>query len=209
MTKMHLTVGPFLVSILFGIAFTCSGATSGSADKSGLEALLVKPFVRAEFVKQRKLAILTKPFVTQGYILFDRDKGMVWKTTAPVNDTLLITETSIRQFDGEKQTVVSDRNPVMTSISDMFLTIMSLDKDKILSVYELQSSGSDKQMYRLLPRDKRMQSIISYIQLVGADRIQSIEIMEKSGDSTRIEITNERYERAQLTADDRALLEKL
>ena len=64
--------------------------TNTHADEQEIKMLLAKPFVKAEFTKVRKLKILSRPFTTSGKILFLPEKGLVWQTLKPIEDTLFL-----------------------------------------------------------------------------------------------------------------------
>ena len=184
-----------------------------AVDDAQIDALLQNPFIRADFKKERKLKILSKPFVTYGFMLFKPDKGVIWKTTRPIIDTILIGEDEIRQLDktSEGKQSIPANNPIMASASKMFLTILSRDKEKILSVfdYSVETDANNIRAYKLVPKEERLRQLVSAIKLSGQDRIEVIEIIEASGDSTTIYLSNEIFDKSKLNPEERALFESI
>ena len=184
-----------------------------AVDDAQIDALLQNPFIRADFKKERKLKILSKPFVTYGFMLFKPDKGVIWKTTRPIIDTILIGEDEIRQLDktSEGKQSIPANNPIMASASKMFLTILSRDKEKILSVfdYSVETDANNIRAYKLVPKEERLRQLVSAIKLSGQDRIEVIEIVETSGDSTTIYLSNEIFDKTKLNPDELALFESI
>jgi hypothetical protein len=177
-----------------------------------IDSLLQRPFVKAEFKKERKLKVLSKPFVTFGYMLFKPDKGLIWKTTRPIDDTILIRGTEITPLnDQAKQTALPASNPIMASASEMFLAIMSRNKAKILTIfeYEKQPAINGKTIYKLIPKDEKLSAIISAINISGKERVEVIEILEKSGDSTSIHLLNEVFDASKLDSVEQSLYERI
>ena len=184
-----------------------------AVDDAQIDAILQHPFIKADFKKERKLKILSKPFVTYGVMLFKPDKGVIWKTTRPIVDTILIGKDEIRQLDksAEGTQSIPANNPIMTSASKMFLTILSRDKGQILSVfdYSVETDTNNIRSYKLVPKEERLRQLVSAIRLSGQDRIQVIEIVETGGDSTTIYLSNELFDKTKLNPEELALFESI
>lgn len=198
-------------SLLVVLALLFSLQVSAQVD-ADIDQLLQHPFVMAQFKKERKLKILSRPFVTHGYMLFKPGKGLIWKTTSPIDDTILIRGNEIRSLNENAQgAAISQSSPIMISASEMFLAIMSRDKNRILAIFEYEKMPAQdgNARYRLTPRDEKLANIISVITLSGRDRVEDIDIQEKSGDSTTIHLLNETFDVDRLDAAQRALYERI
>ena len=93
----------------------------------------------------------------------------------------------------------------------MFLTILSLDKEKILSVfdYSVEKNAINIRYYKLVPKEEKLRQLVSAIKLSGQDRIDVIEIVEASGDSTTIYLSNEIFDKTKLNQEELALFESI
>lgn len=184
---------------------------NANADDKTIAALLEKPFIKADFTKQRKLKILSKPFSSSGIILFSPETGVVWHTQKPLIDTLIIKNTGeIRSLRNKDVNGMSD-NPVIGSASKVFLTILSLKLEKIKELFFIENGGNDGDVYHyvLIPREQEFASIIEKIVLSGRTRMENIHIIEKSGDSTVVSFHNELFDRDRLNKNDHRLLDLL
>lgn len=199
-------------SVIFALLTLISNSAIPVTDAE-LQPLLREPFVKASFIKARQLKVLSRPFVTSGVLLFAPGKGVVWHTTRPVEDIVLINEAGIRNV-GERQDVLAksmSQNPVMKSVARLFIALFSLDLDRIRQEFEIVSARHDASgmRYRLRTKDATLSSIIEEITLRGQNRVNEIVISEKSGDSTTINISDELFDVRELTDRDRELLGQL
>lgn len=173
-----------------------------------IKRLLAKPFVKADFVKTRKLKILSRPFITSGKILFLPEKGLVWHTTKPIEDILLIGHKGVSQLKNLDSAPVKIDNPVIESASNVFITIFSLDLEKIKSIFTLKrlANENNKQVYFLEAKDENIRKIIGRIEISGKERVEQIYIEEVSGDSTLVKLKNEQTDKSSFDATDSRLL---
>ena len=195
---------------LFIFAFFLLSQASVANDKE-IEALLKKPFLKASFVKQRKLKILSKPFNTAGIILFMPEKGVVWQTQKPLIDTLVIKNNGEMLSVKENNLPQAPNNPFIGLASRIFLTLLSLDLGKIQQLFLIEKGDKqgDLYSYTLRPKDQQLSNIIDRIVLSGKVRMENIHIIEKSGDSTLVNFSNELFDMDKLTSFDKELLDSL
>lgn len=183
--------------------------TSTRASDQEIKLLLAKPFVKAEFKKVRKLKILSRPFVTSGKIFFQEDKGLVWQTLKPIEDTLLIGFSGVSQLKKDSPVPVKINNPIVKSASVVFITILSLDLEKIKKIFEITQNvdSKDGKSYTLIPKDTTLKKVIKHIELSGKQRVETIYIEELSGDSTTVMLNNEIFDKSALLSSEIQLLE--
>ena len=178
-----------------------------------LSLLLDKPFIKANFTKERKLKILSRPFVTSGILLFLPDKGVVWQTQLPIVDTIVITQSGIRELKQDPDSV-SNRmaeTTIMKSVARVFLSLFSLNLERIKQEFNVTKTyrEKDRKYYELESKDETLAKVISRIVLSGKQRIDTILIEEKTGDSTRITLDKEVFDKTSLTTADLELLKQL
>ena len=195
---------------LFTFSFFLLSQASVANDKE-IETLLKKPFLKASFVKQRKLKILSKPFNTAGIILFMPEKGVVWQTQKPLIDTLVIKNNGEILSVKENNLPQAPNNPFIGLASRIFLTLLSLDLGKIQQLFLIEKGDKQGDLYSyiLRPKDQQLVNIIDRIVLSGKVRMENIHIIEKSGDSTLVNFSNEIFDMDKLTSFDKELLDLL
>ena len=198
------------VLLLFLTLFSHSALPVTDAE---LQPLLREPFIKASFVKTRQLKVLSRPFVTSGVLLFAPGKGVVWHTTHPIEDIVLINESGIKSVSERQDALAKNmsQNPVMKSVARLFIALFSLDLDRIKQEFEIVSASKDSSgmIYSLRTKDRTLSSIIEEISLRGQNRVNEIDIKENSGDSTTIKLSNELFDVQELTDRDRELLRQL
>jgi len=197
----------FLVVLL--VTLLAATTTSARAGDQEIKLLLAKPFVKAEFTKVRKLKILSRPFMTSGKILFQEDKGLVWQTLKPIDDTLLIGFSGVSQLKKDSSVPAKIDNPIVKSASVVFITILSLDLEKIKKIFEITKNveSKDVKRYTLIPKDATLKKVIKHIELSGKQRVETIYIEELSGDSTTVTLNNEIFDKSVLLSSEIQLLE--
>ena len=179
------------------------------ADDQEIKLLLAKPFVKAEFTKLRQLKILSRPFTTSGKILFLPEKGLVWQTLKPIEDTLLISHAGVSQIKKNNPDPIKINNPVVKSASAVFITVLSLDLERIKTIFTVKEGNKigQNKSYTLKPKDATLSKVIDYIELSGKERVEKIHIQEHSGDSTLVTIDNEVFESSKLSTAEQRLFE--
>ncbi len=187
------------------------GISTVSADDNQIKLFLAEPFLKAEFTKIRKLKILSRPFTTSGKVLFLPEKGLVWETLKPIRDVLFIGYDGVGQLDKETSKLVKIDNPIVKSVSMVFVTIISLDLDKIKQVFDINMAESNhgKQKYILLPKDETIKKAIRQIEISGKKRVELINIIENGGDSTLVKFKNEKFRQDAFNRDELKLLEMM
>ncbi len=78
---------------------------SHPVDKSALLTLSQsfshgQPLV-ASFTQQRKLAILKRPLISRGNVIFSPEHGVVWQQIKPFSNTLILQSTGLTQIDSQ------------------------------------------------------------------------------------------------------------
>lgn len=173
-----------------------------------IKPFLEKPFVKVNFKKTRQLKILSRPFVTHGNIVFIPNKGLVWHTTKPIQDILLIGYNGVSQLKTPQDEPVKIDNPVIESASHVFISIFSLELDRIKASFDLKKLNPENGLtrYQLQAKDENIRKVIGRIIISGKDRVEHIFIEEHSGDTTQVDLTDHKNEKSVLTDVDNRLL---
>jgi len=176
----------------------CVAGDNGTAevDKTQIKILLAKPFLKAEFIKTRTLKIMSRPFITSGKVLFLPDKGLIWETTQPVRDVLFISQKGVSQLDINTNKIVNIDNPIVKSASEVFVSIVSLDLNKINRLFDIKllNSESGVHRYSLTPKDDNLKKAILSLEIRGRSRVEAILIREVGGDSTEVIFKDEQFD---------------
>lgn len=116
----------------------------------------------AEFRQEKMLQGLPRPLVSQGSILLDCNRGTLWSTRTPIEETLVYTfgrKHWLVKADGE---ILPIKNAAQKRIGDILARIVSGDREFIDKYFHRETAD---QTTRLLPAHKRLKKYIEFIAL--------------------------------------------
>ncbi len=147
--------------------------------------------VRANFVQEKTLAILERPVTIEGSMALE-DERLAWHVHAPVKYSVVVTGDTMRQWDEDTGRVRRESlkgNPVFGAVMEQLGHWFSgryraLRKDYAVEILEREPAVR----LRFAPREESVaaqaiQRVTVTFQADG-DYIQSIEIVDRSGDTT-------------------------
>ena len=144
--------------------------------------------VRAQFVQERTLADLERPFVSRGRIVVSREQGVLWQIDSPVKLALAFTPDQIIETgpDGARRLRAQGRN-VETQIGRVMRGILASDAETLRANFEATAGGSaERWTIRLAPRPREMARVLREIRLAGGSHLETIEVEETSGNQTTL-----------------------
>lgn len=137
------------------------------------------PF-KATFQEKRYIAVLTAPLESMGTLECVPDRGVIWKTSSPVEKTSLITFRGVSIIERARAPrIVEDR----AGISRALLSLMSGDVHVASESFTLATHGTPSRWtITLTPRDSLVSEILKEIVVSGSTHPISIEIKHANGD---------------------------
>ena len=158
-----------------------------------VESLAQTSIVRNAFVQKKKMAILKRPIISNGTMLFAKSYGLYWKVNTPFESTLVITDDKVMQKSGELVSIVSaSEQPAMFEFAQIFFLVFSGDIKTLEQHFEIfYENESEIWRIGLLPKNKLLGRMLSHIVLQGnakdnIARINSVYLHDVSGDATAI-----------------------
>lgn len=172
----------------FGLLFILFSPASFAFSQNDLVTLLQKPEnIQGEFVQQRFLKSLPKPITTSGQFVLRQNHGLLWQMQKPFATNVRVKKEGIMQWDG-KQWVANQRVGQSQQIS-LFLGLLSGDISTLKSQFSLNLTGDEKAWkLQLTPDSLLMKQIFTQIAIEGDQVVKSIELYEKQGDRTHIQL---------------------
>ena len=85
------------------------------------------------FSQQRKIAILSKPLLSEGQFLYRENVGICWAINKPFPATLVLTDSAIIQKDdnGSEHIIDASKNPIIAELTGLFSSIFAGNSQKI------------------------------------------------------------------------------
>ncbi len=141
------------------------------------------PITQGDFEQQKHLNVLHKPLISTGSFTYDRSKGVIWKTQAPVASILLVNETRLLTGQGEQA--------VPGAFGKVFKAMLGGDLTILAEGFELIGTVQ-KQTWQLelTPRDELLRKVIGKMVLSGDTELRDLEMRETGGNSTHISFKN-------------------
>ena len=143
--------------------------------------LVKTPITQGVFQQEKQLKVLRKPLISNGIFTYDQNKGIIWKTLAPIPTILLINESRLLTGQGEQM--------VPQAFGRVFKAILGGDLDQLSESFIITGENKSVWQLTLTPRDEFLKKIISTISLCGDKDLRSLEIQEVTGNLTHISFT--------------------
>ncbi len=144
--------------------------------------------LRAHFTQTKVIPHLNRPLVSSGSFLYVKHKGIIWNTTQPFPNILVISGAGILRLsdDGASTRIAASDNAVAHGFSKAFLSLFGGDTSELSQNFEVQEAFQGKGWSLSLTARPSLARFISKITLYGNDLIERLEIFEPSGDQTTI-----------------------
>jgi outer membrane lipoprotein-sorting protein len=170
---------------------------SGTADK--LDQVLSKiedkvsrmETLRAEFVQEKRLAILDEPIVLKGTLFMEKPNLFAWHVEHPLRYSMVIDGEVIRQWDEDTeqiQKISLAKNPAFKMVIRQLRDWFSGSYRPMLAEYTISVLHNDPITLEFVPLDNAIaRQVIERVIITfqeGERYIQQIEIVEKGGDRT-------------------------
>ncbi len=197
-----------MLLVCFSILAVEASEITRKMDWSSEEAALVQAAFKDQsavglFRQTKALSSSPRKFVSTGTVQILPGTGMVWYTEKPYASTLVVGKDVLSQSvrGGDFVHLEIANNQIYVSIAQCMDAMFSGDfttMQKSFEVYCLVKDGSWN--LRLIPQDKAVSSFIEYIVMSGESCLESLLLVEKTGDSVLYELSDLTYR--ELTADE-------
>lgn len=193
MHRYKLILLTFFLSFAF---LATSKAHTDSAQSCNLQSVTEQVREHAplnQFQQTKRIAILSKPLVSTGYLLVEDEHGVIWQTTEPLKSTILIKDESLQQFNKQDQLVsnpVNSQQKASQLISSTFLAILAGDFEQLERNFSAELICDEEQwQIQLQAKHDDMQRLLTDITIIGNTNIQQLTFAEANGDTTELVFT--------------------
>lgn len=157
--------------------------------QSELPTLLQYQYLRGSFEQQRQLQALALPLYSSGEFQYDAGQGLLWQILKPFTSRIEINR------DGRVLVGADTENmqqvPTSQLLAEIFLAVFAGDVTALEGLFEMQwhtSVDEDIWYLNLTPSNQAMAQFIESVKLQGKQTLQSIKLVEATGDITTIEL---------------------
>jgi outer membrane lipoprotein-sorting protein len=164
--------------------------------------------VRSQFTQTQTLAAMKQPLVSNGTLLFFRERGVIWQIDTPYKATYVITDAGVAQVDAGGHRVSkpgAQGTRGVAQVSKMMRAMLGGDLSALYSQFDVSAEGSAAQWrMRLTPNQPQLAQSIKGLDMSGGDYLQTLRITLANGDVTKLEFANSTAV-AEPTPDERNL----
>lgn len=166
--------------------------------------------VRAQFTQTQTLSAMKQPLVSAGWIVFVRERGVLWHLDSPYKTTYVIADSGVKQLDANGQRTASSSGNGMrgvAQVSKMMRAMLGGDLSGLYSQFSVRADGTaEKWRMALTPAQPQIAQSITGLQMDGGDFVQTLRITLANGDTTVIDFTHSEAV-TELTPAERAQFE--
>jgi hypothetical protein len=162
----------------------CAAAADNDLDQ--LMALLAqRTHGHVSFVEEEYLAVLDRPVVASGELLYERPDRLEKRTLAPRRASLILEKGNLTVESGQRKRVLALRDyPQIAPFIESIRATLAGDRGALEQVFQLSFDGSlARWTLSLVPLDAKLQSVVREIRIEGArDELHTVNILQADGD---------------------------
>jgi outer membrane lipoprotein-sorting protein len=189
-----LTIFRALLVALLVAAAPAQGANGNSALVSQVTSRLAQmKGVRAQFTQTQTLSAMKQPLVSTGMLVFERDRGVIWRVDTPYAATYVITDAGVAEVDANGRRIRTKSAQGVrgvAQVSKMIRAMLGGDLSALYSQFDVDAEGSASDWtLGLKPNQPQLAQAIKGLHMTGGAFLRSLRIDLANGDVTRIEFT--------------------
>jgi hypothetical protein len=174
-----------------------SATAAADLDKQALMQLLGSAErASARYVETRHSALLTAPLISRGTLLYERPDRLEKHVSFPYDERIVLERGQMsidNRTRGRKMLITITRAPGIAGLVESIRATRAGDLGALERFFEVEVGGNrDEWRLRLRPHDRELAEYVNAVTVKGAGpRIERIEVDERSGDRTVMEINEE------------------
>lgn len=161
----------------------------------------------ADFEQEKKIKALNRPLVSTGRFVYLLERGVLWQVQSPILSQVLIKEAEIVKWgdNGMAKRLSFRQSPWFHSLTQVFFSVFAGDINGLKAVFMIRRlSVAEGWALNLTPKDLDLSIAIGSIHITGNEFVESITIVEKSGDLTKINFSDIASESCRLAEEEEA-----
>jgi hypothetical protein len=159
--------------------------------------------MRSHFSQRKQIKILTRPLISNGFMLFSAKLGLYWQIESPLSSITIFTKQGL--FEKRHGVVSRQKQVQMAHFGNLFSAIFAGNIKTLSEHFDLYFSASAKTYdwkIGLIPKIGMLQKVFNKIILKGSQQLEKIFIDEQRGDTTLLQFSGIKTVPAQLTPEE-------
>jgi hypothetical protein len=136
---------------------------------------------------------MKQPLVSTGMLVFERDRGVIWRVDTPYAATYVITDAGVAEVDANGRRIRTKSAQGVrgvAQVSKMMRAMLGGDLSALYSQFDVDAEGSASDWtLGLKPNQPQLAQAIKGLHMTGGAFLRSLRIDLANGDVTRIEFT--------------------
>jgi hypothetical protein len=182
----------FAMAAVLYVALPVSAAEPEALARIGAQ-IGQHPVVRAEFTQTRQMAVMKRPLVTTGRLVYARQQGVLWQIEQPYRMSYVLGEERIAEIgaDGARRERRLRDVPGLAQVSRVLRALFGADTRVLQEHFEVTLRGdAAKWELDLKPRQAQLAQFIAGLRVSGGRFVDAIRMDEPGGDRTDIQFRN-------------------
>ncbi len=149
--------------------------------------------ISGKFRQERRLAMLARPVDSTGRFYCEKPDRLRWEMVHPEPSGFLVNGNLAKQWKGKEgpsDAFETKQNPLIKLIVDQIFAWTTADLKKLEQRYDIKVVQDEPIVLKLVPRSSKEKKYVDHIRIsfeAGTNYVHVVDILEKGGDSTRIE----------------------
>ncbi|MDR1996981.1 MAG: outer membrane lipoprotein carrier protein LolA [Candidatus Margulisbacteria bacterium] len=140
-----------------------------------------------EFTQSKYINDMGLSLASSGNFALDREAGILWQSTAPLKSKIIIVSGNIF-IDGQE---VKADSSVLVEMLAILQSVLIGDLETLAKYFEIKIELNADDFYIVMQaRENLLADLFSVITMSGRDYVEQVQIQDKSGDYTRIQLFN-------------------
>jgi len=187
-------------------------ASPAFADEAAPQAVTAGEILRGHFVQERQLAGFAKPLRSEGAFVLAPGTGLIWHGEKPFVSTTVVSSAGIVQLAGNQEAMrlPAAQLPGLNRLYEVLGAALSGDIAPLRQTFTvLQTTEGDRWQIALTPSRAGGMAQLKSLVLSGQRFVEDVQIDRGDGDVDHITFLDQTVSHADLTAEEKSLLQTL
>ncbi|CAO5675919.1 MAG: hypothetical protein HEEMFOPI_01150 [Holosporales bacterium] len=160
--------------------------------KAALKPLKAGQILKVQFEQKKIIKDIPKPLISQGVVIIDFNKGLLWQTEKPFMQGTFLNQKGIFSVQNcQKIPLIKANESQATKISEILSKILSADFDA-LDFFDIETMEKTQKQWkkRLTPKMDGIKNFLKAIDVIGSAHIHEVHLHRTNGDTETIIFKN-------------------
>ncbi|MDE1460354.1 outer membrane lipoprotein carrier protein LolA [Spartinivicinus poritis] len=162
--------------------------------------LVLKNNIKGEFNQEKHIKVLSRPLKSSGKFNLSEQQGLIWNTQQPTKNRIKVNSIGLYEWkssgsdfnQGQWQIKPESQSAGFSRYAKSFQALLNADIKQLQQEFDLywQHTPNNWQLGLKPKQSSQLAKLISWIKVVGSDRVNMIQIREQSGDFSQIGLSS-------------------